>query len=588
MKKIRKKIIIRLIAALLAIVLIFLSPYAKYLESSKIDPVNAAELVIAGEAAVYVTEWLVALLATVGLGSVAYENRDAIVSSYKEYLEAQINTEMFIIDSVKDTCIQVYDKTSNTVQKIPWQAFLDSMQNCQHIASNNFPGIYVKYCPELLESFNEYTAEVLDGNVHVDGVSDALITYKTITQSEIAEQWNDKAYDYCIHGEVNFNNDQNTVNKRIYDIAGSNTCPVAGYFIEYRGVSGYLYTYLDVVTVNGSSVYGYSRVPSRIYLPWTVLSIHDGITENWARNIPKGGSFGTANLDQGDSILFNANFPVFANERDMLKYFSSRGTVINAMNYGTSIDDDITNGSDLPSFTQPWQQELWERVANAPDCGIGSYGSGSNINDWANDIPWISLDSLMNYARTLLDTYYKLIDDILNGIYDSNKEPPATYSDAWDDTISDGWDDVVEDSELPDENRDGETSGKDETSEKDDENQSTSWYNEDGTINYPPNDGAVPGTEQNVTLKPGDVVGRYGEVGKDSDFVTQPGADPDTLSLPPTTDPNIYQEYIVVKEIMNTIQSEIAPWGGSPGGGMQYKLPMPIQELILQKYLEIK
>ena len=109
----------------------------------------------------------------------------------------------------------------------------------------------------------------------------------------------------------------------------------------------------DVVTVNGSSVYGYSRVPSRIYLPWTVLSIHDGITENWARNIPKGGSFGTANLDQGDSILFNANFPVFANERDMLKYFSSRGTVINAMNYGTSIDDDITNGSDLPSFTQP-------------------------------------------------------------------------------------------------------------------------------------------------------------------------------------------------------------------------------------------
>ena len=119
MKKIRKKLIIRSIAALLAIVLIFLSPCAKYLESSKIDTANAAELVIAGEAAVYVTEWLVALLATVGLGSVAYENRDAIVSSYKEYLEAQIDTEMFIIDSVKDTCIQVYDKTSNTVQKIP-------------------------------------------------------------------------------------------------------------------------------------------------------------------------------------------------------------------------------------------------------------------------------------------------------------------------------------------------------------------------------------------------------------------------------------------------------------------------------------
>lgn len=74
----------------------------------------------------------------------------------------------------------------------------------------------------------------------------------------------------------------------------------------------------------------------------------------------------------------------------------------------------------------------------------------------------------MNYARTLLDTYYKLIDDILNGIYDSNKEPPATYSDAWDDTISDGWDNVVEESELPDENGDGETSGKDESNDNED------------------------------------------------------------------------------------------------------------------------
>ena len=85
----------------------------------------------------------------------------------------------------------------------------------------------------------------------------------------------------------------------------------------------------------------------------------------------------------------------------------------------------------------------------------------------------------MNYARTLLDTYYKLIDDILNGIYDSNKEPPETYSDAWDDTISDGWDDVVEDSELPDENGDGETSGKNETNDnKDTETITTNLGNE--------------------------------------------------------------------------------------------------------------
>lgn len=31
----------------------------------------------------------------------------------------------------------------------------------------------------------------------------------------------------------------------------------------------------------------------------------------------------------------------------------------------------------------------------------------------------------------------------------------------------------------------------------------TSWYKQDGSINYPPNNGAVPGTEVNMTLKPG-------------------------------------------------------------------------------------
>ena len=94
----------------------------------------------------------------------------------------------------------------------------------------------------------------------------------------------------------------------------------------------------------------------------------------------------------------------------------------------------------------------------------------------------------------------------------------------------------------------------------------TSWYKADGTINYPPNNGAVPGTEVNMSLKPGDTFGRYGNIGNKSNFVTQTGANADKLALPPTTDPNIYQEFRVIKEIPNTIQAEIAAWGGSAGG----------------------
>lgn len=113
----------------------------------------------------------------------------------------------------------------------------------------------------------------------------------------------------------------------------------------------------------------------------------------------------------------------------------------------------------------------------------------------------------------------------------------------------------------------------------------SSWYNEDGTINYPPNDGAVSGTETTISLKEGDTVGRYGSISDQSVYVTQPGVDPDTLSLPPTTDPSTYQEFLVVKEISQTIQSEVAAWGGSIGGGLQYKLPYSIQELIRKGFM---
>ncbi len=83
-----------------------------------------------------------------------------------------------------------------------------------------------------------------------------------------------------------------------------------------------------------------------------------------------------------------------------------------------------------------------------------------------------------------------------------------------------------------------------------------------------------------MTLKLGDTIGRYGNIGDKSNFVTQTGADPSKLALPPNTDPAIYQEFVVIKEIPKTIQSLFAPWGGSPGGGLQYELPMPILQLI--------
>lgn len=111
------------------------------------------------------------------------------------------------------------------------------------------------------------------------------------------------------------------------------------------------------------------------------------------------------------------------------------------------------------------------------------------------------------------------------------------------------------------------------------------WYNADGSMNYPPNNGAVPGTEVPTTLEQGQTLGRYGNVSSTSNYVTQPGASPSSLSLPPNTNPSIYTEYVVVKPIPNTVQSTVEAWGGSAGGGLQYELPMPIQQLIKDGYI---
>ena len=113
----------------------------------------------------------------------------------------------------------------------------------------------------------------------------------------------------------------------------------------------------------------------------------------------------------------------------------------------------------------------------------------------------------------------------------------------------------------------------------------TDWYKPDGSINYPPNNGAVPGTEVNITLKQGESLGRYGAIGPRSNFVTETGADANKLALPPTTDPNVCQEFEVIKEIPDTTQAVIAKWGGSDGGGLQYELPKPILQLIREGYL---
>lgn len=109
------------------------------------------------------------------------------------------------------------------------------------------------------------------------------------------------------------------------------------------------------------------------------------------------------------------------------------------------------------------------------------------------------------------------------------------------------------------------------------------WINPDGSIKWPPNNGAVAGTEKTITLKIGTILGRYGS--DKGYYVTNPGADPTTLSLSPTTDLTHYTEYIVKRDIQGVISATIAPWFDQPGGGVQYLLPKMIKILVEKGYI---
>jgi len=116
------------------------------------------------------------------------------------------------------------------------------------------------------------------------------------------------------------------------------------------------------------------------------------------------------------------------------------------------------------------------------------------------------------------------------------------------------------------------------------------WYKADGRMNYPPNDGAIPGTEEIITLGENNVltVGRYGESGERSAYVTQTGVDSSRLALPPNTDPSTYIEYKILKSIPDVERAVVAPWVGDKGLGIQYKLPKPIKWYIKHGYLTEK
>lgn len=93
---------------------------------------------------------------------------------------------------------------------------------------------------------------------------------------------------------------------------------------------------------------------------------------------------------------------------------------------------------------------------------------------------------------------------------------------------------------------------------------------------YPPNRGFTSAPEKQI-LTPGTVVDRYGPEG--GTFVSPQGTPASMRSMPPGGDRRPLNAYEVVKP-MEVDAGRALPWYGQRGFGMQYELPMSVQDAI--------
>ena len=107
------------------------------------------------------------------------------------------------------------------------------------------------------------------------------------------------------------------------------------------------------------------------------------------------------------------------------------------------------------------------------------------------------------------------------------------------------------------------------------------WKNPDGSTKWPANDG-FKGTPIKTTLQPGTKIDRYGDTS--GIFAAPKGTSFNERSLAPGSENSPYNAYEVIRPF-DVQAGTTAPWFDQPGGGMQYKLPMSVKELIMQGYI---
>ena len=111
------------------------------------------------------------------------------------------------------------------------------------------------------------------------------------------------------------------------------------------------------------------------------------------------------------------------------------------------------------------------------------------------------------------------------------------------------------------------------------------FYSDDGKPIYPPNNGAI-GKEEKTVLPKGTVISRYG--GNAGKYTSPEGTPMEARALSKQTrEQNDLHTFVLEKDV-ECLQSEVAPWFGQEGRGVQYRLQSTIESMLKRGELSEK
>ena len=226
--------------------ILFLSPYAKYIDASSVPEVHdAAEAIGGGAIAVgTIAKWMGVTFGAIGAGEAYSRYEDEINEAFYDYISApsRASDEMMKVARVNAEngnykLIPLYGNNVCTMTSDQTMEWVLSGGAASAAASlvDSLTDLYVQFAPWLLESFDDFMTDVLSGDVYIQGFSDTLDIVDTFSDYESIKTVNGE-YSVSAHasylGSLHTTNDSwfedfyygTTVNKPFAVVSSDRNC----------------------------------------------------------------------------------------------------------------------------------------------------------------------------------------------------------------------------------------------------------------------------------------------------------------------------------------------------------------------------